>query len=180
MGASSSMDLRPEEVEDLTLDTQCETLELTLRALPLCQQTTSSHPSFPLPLADEPKEIKTLYRRFRRLDRGFRGTISTDDLTMIPEVVMNPLSPRLVAMFERDAEDRINFRSFARGLSVLSDHALPEVKSAGELWRPCACLCGGEPALSLSLFLSLSLSQPVSPHLFSLRFSPLRSCLQGV
>ena len=76
-------------------------------------------PSLSPPRADEPKEIKSLYRRFRRLDRSGRGTISTEDLTMIPELFMNPLAKRLCAMFERDEADRINFRNFARGLSVL-------------------------------------------------------------
>ena len=47
---------------------------------------------------------------------------------MIPEVVMNPLAKRLTAMFERDEADRINFRNFARGLSVLGERATPEVK----------------------------------------------------
>jgi Ca2+-binding EF-hand superfamily protein len=42
--------------------------------------------------ADAPKEIKILYKRFRRLDRSGRGTISADDLTMIPELAMNPLA----------------------------------------------------------------------------------------
>ena len=78
--------------------------------------------------ADEPKEIKSLYRRFRRLDRSGRGTLSQDDLTMIPEVVMNPLAKRLCAMFERDEAERINFKNFALGLSVLGERAAPEVK----------------------------------------------------
>ena len=86
------------------------------------------HVSTPSP-ADEPKEIKSLYRRFRRLDIKGRGTISADDLTMIPEVHMNPLGLRLIAMFARDAEGRINFRAFALGLSVLSSRARADVKS---------------------------------------------------
>lgn len=55
----------------------------------------------------EPKEIKSLYRRFRRLDRKGRGTLSVDDLAMIPEVIMNPLYKRLIAMFECDKEGSI-------------------------------------------------------------------------
>lgn len=83
--------------------------------------------------AVEPKEIKTLYKRFRRLDRGGRGTISSDDLMMIPEVAMNPLSSRLVSqLFERDPDDRINFKSFVMGLSVFSERARPEVRKRGE------------------------------------------------
>lgn len=82
--------------------------------------------------AVEPKEIKTLYRRFRRLDRAGRGTISTDDLLMIPEISMNPLAPRLTTIFDRDADDRINFRSFVQGLSIFSSNARPEVRPHGE------------------------------------------------
>jgi Ca2+-binding EF-hand superfamily protein len=84
-----------------------------------------------IPSADEPKEIKILYKRFRRLDRTGRGTISGDDLTMIPEVAMNPLAARLVAMFERDAEDRVNFKSFAMGLAVYNEKGRPEPKARG-------------------------------------------------
>lgn len=83
--------------------------------------------------AVEPQEIKTLYRRFRRLDRGGKGTISTDDLLMIPEVSMNPLAQRLTALFQRDAEDRINFKSFVAGLSVFAGRARPEVRRRGQL-----------------------------------------------
>ena len=72
-----------------------------------------------------------LYNRFRRLDRAGRGTLSTDDLLMIPEINMNPLSPRLVTLFELNADERINFKSFVAGLSVLAPGAPPEVRSRG-------------------------------------------------
>ena len=97
------------------------------------------------PRADEPKEVRTLYKRFRRLDRSGKGTISVDDLLMIPEVVMNPLAQRLVHMFDRDAEDRINFRAFVMGLSVFNEKATAEARigsecgpasSAGGVWSP--------------------------------------------
>lgn len=101
MGASSSIDLRPEEVDELVEET-----------------------------AYAPKEVKTLYKRFRRLDRAGRGTIAVDDLTMIPEVVMNPLSGRIVEMFEKDSDGRINFRSFLRELSNLNEARSPTDKAA--------------------------------------------------
>lgn len=71
-----------------------------------------------------------MYRRFRRLDRSGRGTLSADDILMVPEVVMNPLAPRLLAAFARDSETRINFRSFVHGLSVFNDRASPARKAA--------------------------------------------------
>lgn len=85
-------------------------------------------PPPPSLLADEPKEIKTLYKRFRRLDRANRGTISGDDLTMIPELCMNPLASRITGLFERDVEDRINFRSFVAGLSMFGPSSSRDVK----------------------------------------------------
>ena len=92
-------------------------------------------PCAPFSRPDEPKEVKALYKRFRRLDIAQRGTLSEDDLLRIPEVVMNPLAPRMLAMFERNAEGRINFRSFARGLSVFNERATADVKRDGA--------CGG-------------------------------------
>ena len=90
--------------------------------------------------ADEPKEIKALYKRFRRLDRSGRGTLSNDDLQMIPEIAMNPLSARLQVLFVKDGEDRINFKSFVSALAIFSDKARPDLKTRG------ACPCGSEQA----------------------------------
>jgi serine/threonine-protein phosphatase 2B regulatory subunit len=102
MGAASSFELRPEEVQELQDLTQYE-----------------------------PKEIRTLFKRFRRLDRGNRGTISSDDIIMIPEVAMNPLASRLTALFPRDSEDRITFTSFVSGLAIFSEKARPEMRVRG-------------------------------------------------
>jgi hypothetical protein len=52
---------------------------------------------------------------------------------MIPEVAMNPLASRLTSLFERDVEDRINFKSFVSGLSVFSEKARPEVRQRGAI-----------------------------------------------
>jgi len=46
---------------------------------------------------------------------------------------MNPLASRLTSLFERDVEDRINFKSFVSGLSVFSEKARPEVRQRGTI-----------------------------------------------
>lgn len=146
MGASSSVDLRPDEVRELEDATSrecawhsrnqpCSNLQplqkqlllpLLLLALPPVDGPAGLPPPAP---AVAPKQIKSLYKRFRRLDRSNRGTIAADDLLMIPELSMNPLASRLVAtLFERDGEDRINFRAFVAGLAVFSDRCRPEVR----------------------------------------------------
>lgn len=62
-----------------------------------------------------PAEVKRLYKRFQKLDRTQSGTVDTDELLMIPELAMNPLHPRLVAVFEN-----LNFREFVNKISAFS------------------------------------------------------------
>ena len=79
-----------------------------------------------------------MYSRFRRLDRGRKGTITADDLQMIPELAMSPLAPRIVALFERDCEDGINFKHFLQTLAPFRSTASIEqkLKCTGQ-WGPC-------------------------------------------
>jgi hypothetical protein len=44
---------------------------------------------------------------------------------------MNPLAQRLVHMFDRDGEERVNFKSFVMGLSVFNEKATAETRAAG-------------------------------------------------
>ncbi|KAA8491923.1 Calcineurin subunit B [Porphyridium purpureum] len=70
-----------------------------------------------------PREIKRLYKRFQKLDRNQSGSLEADELTMIPELAMNPLFPRIVQIFES-----VNFREFVKLLSVFSESASEEAK----------------------------------------------------
>lgn len=109
----------------------------------------------PPPHPDEPKEIKALYKRFRRLDRSGRGTLCNDDLQMIPEIAMNPLSSRLQSLFDKDGEDRINFKSFVKALAIFSERSRPELKSRGA----CEAEEGSDPGCS-----NPQLVQPAAPR----------------
>lgn len=93
MGAGSSS-LLNEEIEEI-----CESTKLT--------QT----------------EVRNLYLRFLRLDKSRTGKLNVDSLMMIPELAMNPLAPRLTAIFA-DA----NFRQFAELIAVFSHRASPQSK----------------------------------------------------
>eukprot|EP01121_Diplochlamys_sp_Union-15-3_P019076 TRINITY_DN7097_c0_g1_i2.p1 TRINITY_DN7097_c0_g1~~TRINITY_DN7097_c0_g1_i2.p1 ORF type:complete len:191 (-),score=43.37 TRINITY_DN7097_c0_g1_i2:6-539(-) len=66
------------------------------------------------------KEIKSLYKRFKRLDKDNSGTISTDEFQSIPELAMNPLAPRIIAIFDTNKDDQVNFKQFVQRLSVFS------------------------------------------------------------
>ena len=90
-----------------------------------------------------PKEIKRLYKRFKRLDKDEKGSISTDEFLTIPEMSMNPLVSRIlslfhvlyssysflilvwflfdcwkISMFDNRKDGQVNFRQFVETMSV--------------------------------------------------------------
>lgn len=68
-------------------------------------------------------EVKRIYKRFQKLDRTQSGTLDTNELLMVPELAMNPLHPRLVAVFEN-----VNFQQFVNIISTFTPSAPPEKK----------------------------------------------------
>jgi serine/threonine-protein phosphatase 2B regulatory subunit len=75
-------------------------------------------------------EIDRLYRRFQRLDRNDSGTISVSEFMSIPELAMNPLSPRIISVIVGSSlrVDEITFRDFIGALSVFHVRASREEK----------------------------------------------------
>lgn len=75
------------------------------------------------------REIKQLYRRFKRLDKDGSGTISRDEFLSIPELAMNPIASRMIAVFEgSNARDQVNFKQFITTLSIFSEKESVENK----------------------------------------------------
>eukprot|EP00884_Botryococcus_braunii_P015538 jgi/Botrbrau1/2668/Bobra.0203s0015.1 len=70
-------------------------------------------------------EIEGLYNRFRTLDKGMKGYISSDEINSIPELSINPLQKRLQYMFED-----MNFKEFVRVLAPFSKRATKEDRVA--------------------------------------------------
>jgi len=70
-------------------------------------------------------EILSLYRRFRRLDLKQKGYLTADEILGIPEISINPLSPRLVQIYSG-----VNFKEFVSLLSIFSPRASVEEKTA--------------------------------------------------
>eukprot|EP01094_Clydonella_sp_ATCC50884_P005622 TRINITY_DN14557_c0_g1_i1.p1 TRINITY_DN14557_c0_g1~~TRINITY_DN14557_c0_g1_i1.p1 ORF type:complete len:206 (+),score=85.15 TRINITY_DN14557_c0_g1_i1:86-619(+) len=68
-------------------------------------------------------EIKRLYLRFKQLDKLNLGLVTTDDFLSIPEMVMNPLVMRVIALFDDDGNDEVNFKQFITTLSVFHPKA---------------------------------------------------------
>jgi len=69
------------------------------------------------------QEILTLYKRFRQLDRGRKGFITSEELLNIPELSVNPLANSVVHAF-----DCVNFMEFVRLLSAFSPRATRQEK----------------------------------------------------
>lgn len=69
------------------------------------------------------REIQTLYKRFRSLDKRHKGYLSEDELMSIPELAISPLASRVVQVFQN-----LNFVDFCRVLAAFSDRATREEK----------------------------------------------------
>jgi hypothetical protein len=80
-------------------------------------------PLVPIPQTDTQEEVESLYRRFRSLDKGRKGFVTSEELLAIPEVSINPLHQRLARMFAS-----VNFKEFAYLLSFFSPRASREDK----------------------------------------------------
>jgi hypothetical protein len=127
MGNQTS-NLRPEDIEELQKKCTCtHGLSLFGDIPPLFGDI----PPLFVPnsfVVVTPKEIKRLYKRFQKLDRSGIGQITAADFMQIPELAMNPLVARIVALFDTRGDDHINFEQFLSTLSVFSPRADPKEK----------------------------------------------------
>ncbi|KAI8802710.1 hypothetical protein BJ742DRAFT_530104, partial [Cladochytrium replicatum] len=73
-------------------------------------------------------QINKLYTRFKQLDKDNSGTISIEEITAIPELAMNPLANRIVAVFDSENRSEISFKQFVAALSVFSRGAKRDEK----------------------------------------------------
>lgn len=61
-------------------------------------------------------QVKRLYNRFTALDKENKGYLTKQDFIMIPELHVNPLRDRVIAVLLEDhgQEEKINFKQFAQ------------------------------------------------------------------
>eukprot|EP00164_Ancoracysta_twista_P002387 GFYU01003162.1.p2 GENE.GFYU01003162.1~~GFYU01003162.1.p2 ORF type:complete len:180 (+),score=67.82 GFYU01003162.1:34-573(+) len=74
------------------------------------------------------RDIKRLYKRFRKLDKDNSGTITADEFLMIPELAMNPLVLRVISIFDADKDDNVNFKEFVTAMSIFTTKGHKEAK----------------------------------------------------
>lgn len=75
-----------------------------------------------------PKEIKRLYKRFKKLDKDGNGNITRDEFLMIPELAVNPLVKRVISIFDANNDDCVNFKEFISALSVFNSQSNSQEK----------------------------------------------------
>jgi len=68
-------------------------------------------------------EIQQLFERFTKLDRNQDGLLTTAEFQLIPELSMNPLCHRIIALFDTDGSDQVNFKRFVQTLSLFHPDA---------------------------------------------------------
>ncbi|KAJ1940024.1 calcineurin regulatory beta sub-unit [Linderina pennispora] len=74
------------------------------------------------------EEIQRLHKRFSKLDRDNSGTIDKDEFFSIPQLANNPLSSRLIDIFDTDGGGDVDFKEFITGLSTFSSKGREEEK----------------------------------------------------
>lgn len=73
-------------------------------------------------------EVDKLYHHFLRLDANGNGQVESAEFLMTPEAQQNPLSSRLLSLFDRDNSGYIDFQEFTNGLAVFSSKASKDRK----------------------------------------------------
>eukprot|EP01106_Pelomyxa_sp_JSP_P011516 TRINITY_DN302_c0_g1_i1.p1 TRINITY_DN302_c0_g1~~TRINITY_DN302_c0_g1_i1.p1 ORF type:complete len:165 (+),score=58.88 TRINITY_DN302_c0_g1_i1:67-561(+) len=72
-------------------------------------------------------ELRRLYRRFKKLEAD-TSTLSPEELAALPDLRANPLLGRLLAIFDKNKDDEIQFSEFVSTLSTLSNKGSHEQK----------------------------------------------------
>jgi len=74
------------------------------------------------------EELKRLWRRFKKLDTDNSGTLTTDEFLSVPELASNPLLERVIAIFDTNKDDEIEFKEFISALATFSEKGNTEAK----------------------------------------------------
>jgi len=66
------------------------------------------------------RDLKRLYRRFKRLDKDGSGTIDMDEFLAIQSIAVNPLVYRIISIFDLDGDREIDFKEFISAMATIS------------------------------------------------------------
>lgn len=121
------------------------------------------------PCSVSPKEIEQLYHRFKKLDRSRTGVISRMDFQLISELSLNPMSQRILSLFQTEGGDDalsstlggVTFDCFVKTLNLFNART-PVKDKMDALFR--AYDCDGDGLVS-EKDLRAMLRYYVGPHL---------------
>jgi len=65
-------------------------------------------------------ELHKLHRRFQKMDKDGSGTLTADEFLSIPELAGNPLLSRIIAIFDTNKDDEIEFSEFVKALATFT------------------------------------------------------------
>lgn len=66
------------------------------------------------------EELQRLLARFNKLDKDSSGSIEKEEFLAIPAIHSNPLSQRLMEVFDADGDGQVDFGEFVSALSIFS------------------------------------------------------------
>eukprot|EP01013_Petalomonas_cantuscygni_P008672 TRINITY_DN2140_c0_g1_i1.p1 TRINITY_DN2140_c0_g1~~TRINITY_DN2140_c0_g1_i1.p1 ORF type:complete len:177 (+),score=33.33 TRINITY_DN2140_c0_g1_i1:238-768(+) len=67
-----------------------------------------------------PHQILKLHKRFKKIDADGNGEISREEFNSIPGLAANPLLERVLAIFDTDNSQTVDFREFVKALAIFS------------------------------------------------------------
>eukprot|EP01016_Furgasonia_blochmanni_P052012 TRINITY_DN8251_c0_g1_i3.p4 TRINITY_DN8251_c0_g1~~TRINITY_DN8251_c0_g1_i3.p4 ORF type:complete len:172 (-),score=32.33 TRINITY_DN8251_c0_g1_i3:11-526(-) len=67
-----------------------------------------------------PKQIKKVHKKFRKLDRSNKGFVSYDDFYQQPEINKNPVGDRITALLTSGDGKQIDFLRFVKAMADFS------------------------------------------------------------
>lgn len=74
------------------------------------------------------EEIDRLAKRFMKMDADNNGAIDKNEFLSIPGISQNPLSRRVIEIFDENRGGDIDFKEFVKGLSIFSSTTDPDDK----------------------------------------------------
>eukprot|EP01013_Petalomonas_cantuscygni_P008673 TRINITY_DN2140_c0_g1_i2.p1 TRINITY_DN2140_c0_g1~~TRINITY_DN2140_c0_g1_i2.p1 ORF type:complete len:153 (+),score=6.22 TRINITY_DN2140_c0_g1_i2:238-696(+) len=81
-----------------------------------------------------PHQILKLHKRFKKIDADGNGEISREEFNSIPGLAANPLLERVLAIFDTDNSQTVDFREFVKALAIFSGDCAKLVRlNAGRL-----------------------------------------------
>ena len=132
MGLSSSR-LQPHELQELEHLTSCTSWAKKILVIRKWKKWALQNAKV------TEQEITRLYKRFKTLDKDKKGYLTQHELLSIPELAMNPLANRILAVFDSNSGhmkggEFLTFTDFLKCLSAFAPSTKRDLKLKCTHW----------------------------------------------